>query len=299
MTGLVRFACLVLALSLALPGGALARCEDHVPQPKPQNVGRDITGHDMDTIQDRGWISFAVFEDYPPYSYEVNGKPAGIDIEIGKIIAEDLGVEPRFQMVAAGENLEADLRNHLWRGPIVGGRVANVMLRVPYDSEFACRVEQVVFTGQYVEERIAIAYREDAYPDNPPTPAYFRFDLVGVENDSISDFYLTSFARGQLNANIRRFTTTEEAMAALAAGDVVAVVGPRAQLDYSLADGLGVHEPPLPGLAVGKWTIGTAIRHNYRPLAYSVDDAIRYALEDGRIPALYEAAGLSFYPPER
>ena len=40
------------------------------------------------------------------------------------LIAEDLGVEARFTLVAPGENLEADLRNWVWKGPIVGGRVA-------------------------------------------------------------------------------------------------------------------------------------------------------------------------------
>ena len=77
------------------------------------------------------------------------GQPRGVDVEIGRLIAEYLEVEPRFNFVAAGENLDADLRFNLWKGALIGGRISNVMLRVPYDSEFACRVEQVVFTGQY------------------------------------------------------------------------------------------------------------------------------------------------------
>ncbi|MEL6680659.1 MAG: transporter substrate-binding domain-containing protein, partial [Pseudomonadota bacterium] len=151
-------------------GDAAARCADFVPGPKPQNVGRDLVGHDLDTIIDRGTISFAVYEDFPPYSYEVDGEPKGVDIDVGRLIADDLGVEPVFNFVGAGETLDADLRNHVWRGTLVGREVSNVMLHVPYDSEFACRVEQVVFTGQYYEEAVAIAYRRDAYPDDPPVP---------------------------------------------------------------------------------------------------------------------------------
>ncbi|SMX34571.1 substrate-binding periplasmic protein [Actibacterium lipolyticum] len=283
----------------AVAGGpALARCADHVPQPKPQNVARDIVGADLDTIQERGFMTFAAYEDFPPWSYMHDGKPAGVDIEIGKIIAEELGVDARFTLVGAGETLEADLRNWVWRGPIVGGAVANVMLHVPYDSEFGCRVEQVVFTGQYHVEEIAIAYRNDAYPEDPPVPAYFRFDTVAVENDSIADFYLTSFPGGQLSHNVRRFPTSTDAMQALDTGAVKAAMGARAELEAGLTDQLSLHSPPLPGFAVGKWTVGVGIHFAYRPLAYSVDDAIYRAIQDGRIEQIFKNHGLTFSAPE-
>ncbi len=290
---------ILLAVALALPGLTQARCADWTPQTKPQNASRDIVGQDLDTIIERGWLEFAVYSNFPPYSFEKDGKPAGLDIEIGQIIAESLGVDARFKFVDAGENLDADLRNYLWKGPIVGGAVSNVMLRVPYDSEFTCRVEQVVFTGQYASESIAIAYDKATYPDEKPVPAYFRFDTVAVENDSIADFYLTSLAGGQLNANIRRFPTMAAAMEALANGEVKAAMGPRAQLEYGLAADLGVHEPPLPGFSLSQWTIGLGVNFRYRPLAYAVDDAIFAALDNGRIAGIFESYGLSFTPPER
>jgi len=286
-------------VGLVLHAPVHARCKNYVPGQKPQNTGRDVVGHDLDTIRERGWIEFAVYEEFAPYSFRRAGKPAGVDIEIGRLIAAELGVEPRFYFIAAGENLEADLRNFVWKGPVVAGRVANVMLHVPYDSEFACRVEQVVFTGQYASERIAIAYRKDAYPEEPPVPAYFRYDTVAVENDTIADFYLSSFANGQLTRNVRRYPTMDRVMAALAAGEVMAAMGPRGQLEFGLTDRSAVHQPPLPGFAVGKWTLGLAVNFRYRPLAYAVDDAIRHALEDGRMAAIYKEFGLSFVAPER
>lgn len=288
-----------LALSGAAPGKAQARCEDYTPGPKPQNAGRDIVGTDIDTILERRYIEFAVYDDFSPYSYREGSKPKGIDIEIGRMIAAGLGVEPRFNFVAAGENLDADLRNNVWKGPVIGGRVSNVMLHVPYDSEYACRVEQVAFTGQYYSEAIAIAYRRDAYEDKPPVPAFFRYDTVGVENDSIADFYLSSVFGGQLNANIRRYRSTQEAMAALASGEIKAVMGPKAQLEFGAGSEAGVHQPPLPGFATGRWTVGLAVNFRYRPLAYAVDDAIRAGLEDGRIARIFSDYGVTFSAPER
>ena len=290
-----------LILGLLLTGAAQAAdpCADHILQPKPQNTGRDIVGQEMDVLQDQGHMLFAVYEDYPPYSWEEAGKPRGIDIDIARIIAEDIGVEARFNFVAAGENLEADLRNNIWKGAIIGGRIANVMMRVPYDSSFKCRVEQVVFTGQYASESVAIAYDKAAYPDEKPVPAYFRFDAVAVENDSISDFYLSGFAGGQLAGKVQRYPDMAQAMAALNAGETKAAMGPLAQLEFGLTDTTDVHQPPLAGFAVSKWTLGVAVNFSYRPLSYAVDDAINYALQDGRIEEIYKSYGLSFQTPER
>lgn len=289
---------LAVALLIAGPQAVWAAdpCADHIPQPKPQNASRDIVGKELDQIVEQGHMLFAVYEDYPPYSWEEAGKPRGVDVEIAQLIAEDIGVTPRFHFVAAGENLDADLRFNLWQGALIGGKIANVMMRVPYDSAFKCRVEQVVFTGQYAGEGIAIAYDKATYPEEKPVPAYFRFDTVAVENDSISDFYLTQLVGP---THIRRFPNMTEAMAALASGEVKAAMGPLAQLEYGANERIGVHQPPLVGFSVGKWTLGVGVNFRYRPLSYAVDDAIYAGLADGRIAAIYESYGLTHQSPER
>jgi polar amino acid transport system substrate-binding protein len=289
---------LVLAAVMAgLAGPALARCEDVVPGQRPQNTPHENVGRELDDIVDSGFIEFALYADFAPWSHEVEGKAAGVDVEVGRIIADALGVEARFRLVQAGENLDADLANYIWRGGIVGGAVADVMLHVPYDSAYACRVEQVVFTGQYAQDSVAIAYSLAEYPEKGPTPAYFRYDLVGVENDSIADFYLTSV--GVPADRMRRYPTTVAAMQGLAAGEVLAVMGPKGELEGNLSEGARVHEPPLMGFARGAWTLGVGISQQHRDLGYAVDDAIAAALADGRIEAIFAAHGMTFRPPER
>jgi ABC-type amino acid transport substrate-binding protein len=157
----------------------------------------------------------------------------------------------------------------------------------------------VVFTGQYSQESIAIAYDKASYPDEKPVPAYFRFDTVAVENDSIADFYLSSFVGGPLADKVQRFPNMVSAMTALNDGQTKAAMGPLGQLEFGLSEKTDVHQPPLAGFAVSKWTLGLAVNFRYRPLAYAVDDAINYALQDGRIAAIYADYGLSFQPPER
>lgn len=288
----------VVGIIAPMQGRAEDPCADYVPQEKPQNAARDIVGQDLDQIVERGFMTFALYDDYPPYSWEEGGKAKGVDADIARMIAAFVGVEPRFNFVSAGENLEADLRFNIWKGPVVGGAVSNVMMRVPYDNVFACRTELVVYPGQYQEEHIAIAYRESEYLDGGPVPAYFRFDTVAVENDSISDFYLTGFAGGQTAAGVRRYPTMKEAMTALNAGETMAAMGPLAQLEFFKGEGVAIHEPPLAGLAKSKWPLATAVHFSYRPLAYTVDDAITEGLSNGKIAEIFGTYGLTHNPPE-
>jgi ABC-type amino acid transport substrate-binding protein len=296
-----------LSVLAALP--ASARCEGVAPGQRPQNTAREFVGQTLDEIVERGTLTIAVYEDFPPYSWLDGDTPRGVDIEVGRILAAALGVDPVFRFVQAGETLQVDLMSYVWRGTVQKEPVSNVMLRVPYNSDFTCLVEQVVFTGQYAREEIAIAYSLAAYPDalpseaarheGGPVPAFFRYDTVAVENDSISDFYLTSYPGGGMAENIRRFPAMAEGMAALAAGEVMAAMGPRAQLQWGAVEGVAVHQPPLAGFALSSWTLGLAVHHSHRDLAYALDDAIIAALADGRIAAAYAAYGLSFSPPER
>jgi ABC-type amino acid transport substrate-binding protein len=264
---------------------------------KPQNAGRDIVGQSYDQIVERGWILFGVYEDFRPYSWDDNGTLRGIDVDLGRLIGEALGVEARFRAVGADETVDDDLRNNVWKGHYIGGKVVNVMLHVPYNRELALRNELVVMNGQYFNERVAIAFRQDVYTENPPVPAYFRYDKVAVENDSISDFYLSTLAGGQIVPNMVRFARPEDAMAALNEGQVPAVMGARSQLEFGADEGVRVYTPPLPGLAVGEWTLGMAVRHTYRQLGYAVDDAVRAAVEDGRVEAIFKKYGLSYAKP--
>jgi len=266
---------------------------------RAQNADRREVGQDLDAIVERGWIEFALYEDFAPWSYLEDGRPAGVDVAIGRIVAEALGVAPRFRLVMAGENVDADLRNHVWRGPVIGGDVANVLMHAPWHPDLACRNELVVLTGQYFTDKVALAWRRAAFPDGAPTPMHFRFDAVAVENDSLADFYLSGLAGGAVLPNIRRYPNVDAAMAALRDGAVNAVMGPLSQLEWGLAgaEGLTAEARPFVGLSTGRWTIGVAVRHNFRALGYAVDDAIRAAVADGRIPDLFAAHGLTWREP--
>jgi len=197
-----------------------------------------------------------------------------------------------FALPAYGQNCEG-----IKSGLDADQKPQNVGRDIYGHSLDECRNEQVVLTGQYFNESLAIAFSKETYPDGGPVPAYFRFDTVGVENDSLADFYLSSVGNGQLVGNMTRFATPDAAMAALRAGEIDAVMGAKGQLQFGLNDQLDLHQPPLPGLALGEWTLGVAVRHNWRPLAYTVDDIIRASISDGRLAEIFALYGVSFAEP--
>lgn len=296
LTGALLGAVMGAASMLAAP--VFAACAGMPPEQKLQNTPPEDIGRTLDRITEDGWIEIAVYEDFPPWSYARDGKPAGIDVDLARLIGDGLGVETHIRMVQAGETLDQDLLNYVYRGAAVDGHVSNLFLHAPYDVDYSCRFDQVVFTGIYAEEHVAIAYREADFPEKAPVPAYFRYDAVGVENDSLSDFYLTSLI-GAAAGTIHRYPTVTRAMEAMAAGEVKAVMGPRAQLEAGAGAGIAVHEPPLVGLERSKWTLGVALSTQHRPLAYAVDDLIGAAIADGRMAKIFADHGVTYLPATR
>lgn len=289
-------AALLVFLAGAAPG--FASCAGVAPDQRQQNSFPQDIGRTLDRITDEGWIEIAVYEDFPPWSYLADGQPAGIDVDLARLIGGDLGVETRIRMVQAGETLDQDLLNYVYKGATVGGHVSNLFLHAPYDVDYACRFDQLVFTGIYAEEHLAIAYARAEYPEKPPVPAFFRYDTVGVENDSISDFFLTGLV-GAAGDKVHRYPNVAQAMAALVAGDVMAVMGPRAQLEAGATDAIGIHEPPFLGLERSKWTLGLALSTQHRPLGYAVDDIIGAAIADGRMERIFADHGVTYLPAVR
>ncbi|MCI4662320.1 MAG: transporter substrate-binding domain-containing protein [Neomegalonema sp.] len=285
--------------------GAWAQSGAQLPQQAPRPPRPTfLPGRDYDQILEQGFIEIGVYEDFPPFSFSQDGKLVGIDVDLAHLIAEALGVRAQVRSTAADENVDGDLRNNIWRGPVVGGKVVNVLMHVPYDRELETRNELIVLTGKYMGEKIGMAWRRDAYPDGAPTVAYFRYDTVGAEVDSLASFYLANAFHGQVAPNLRHYPDTLAAMQALESGEVKAVLGPLSQLEFAAArasdpDLLEVATPVLPGLALGAWTLGVAVRHNYRQLGYAVDDAMRAAIEDGRMAQIFARYGVSYRAPDR
>ncbi|WP_022953468.1 substrate-binding periplasmic protein [Leucothrix mucor] len=292
---------------VAVSGLAFANCEDlakgfgDVVPKRADTI--NIVGQDFDTILERGYLTFAVYEDFAPYSWKSGTEAKGIDIDIAKVIAEEIGVAARFNFFASDENVDADFRNQVWRGGLINGAVSNIMMHAPYNKDLQCRNEFVVLGGQYFNETLATAYWKDAFPDGAPTTPYYRFHKVGVENDTVSDFYLGNFNGGMLRKNVIHYDDHKQAFDGLLKREVDAVMGVKGKLEYldktdDQAEKVAVDTPPLVNFALNEWTIGIAVNFRYREVFYTADGIIEDMVKDGRMQTIFEKYDVSYAQPD-
>ncbi|AWK89698.1 substrate-binding periplasmic protein [Azospirillum thermophilum] len=255
----------------------------------------------LDDVMARGVLKVAVYRDLPPYSYRQDGEPAGIDVELARLLAGRLGVRLDLMEHTAGETVSDDLRVAVWRGYLVGGEPADVMLHIPYDRVFGQRNTEAVLFAPYQRERFALA-RNPERLSSEGVAALEDGDRIGVEIDTVPDFYMLSAGGGRFRERVVHFPSVGKAVDALLAGEVAGVLATMSELEGALKDRRAdypIAPAAMPGLpATGGWDIGMAVKENSRDLAYALTDIVTALDADGTLPALFARFGVTHTQPE-
>jgi ABC-type amino acid transport substrate-binding protein len=264
-------------------------------------AAQDLPNHPTyDEIIARGTLEIAVYEDFPPFSSRVAGQLVGIDIDLGKMIASELGVSAVFRELPAGESVADDLRHAIWKGHYLGMPINDLMLHVPTEREFALRNNMVVIFGSYFQEQLVLV-RNRLKTGEAPTLAVFRFEKIGVELDSLPAFFLTGFGGGTLRDNVVHYPTVAEAVAAMLREETAAVFAPRSLIEAALGDlpqKYSIDTVLAPGLARDRWNLGVAVSTQNRQLGYAIDDILASMVANGEVEGLFARHGLSYRAPE-
>ncbi|MBJ7414156.1 MAG: transporter substrate-binding domain-containing protein [Niveispirillum sp.] len=253
----------------------------------------------LDLVMQKGTLRIAVYRDNPPWSWRREGVLVGIDVDLGRALAERLCVKPDFMELTADENMDDDLRNAVWKGSILGEPVADVMMHVPYDREFGLRNDMAVLTGPYHRESFALAC-DPARTDCRGSMADMAGSKIAVETDSVPDFYLTGAFGGRLRGDVVHHLSAAAAMADLIRGQAGAAMATLAQVELGQkASGrkLVVRRGPFPGLSKQGWDIGIAVKTDSRDLGYKLEDVIAGLMADGAIAGIFSAYGITHVPP--
>ena len=170
-------------------------------------------------IQQRGILKVAFYKDFPPFSND--GK--GIDVGLADALAAKLGVKVAPLWFDAAEKLEIDLRWMVTAGHPLGFGPADVMMRVPVDSDFMARVKQVEIFAPYQRERYAIGRLLDKLPTLESMEPFEQLSL-GVEDGTMAEQVMLSADNGRYREKLKIYKNAEEAIKAFKSGEVVATL---------------------------------------------------------------------------
>jgi ABC-type amino acid transport substrate-binding protein len=257
-----------------------------------------------------GELKVAVYKDFAPYSFDDGGTPRGVDVELAQALAKALGVQLKLIWAPAGEKLDDDLRDYIWRGSqLHNQQLADLMMRAPYDRDYAQKRNDqgelenghVVMFGPYQNEQWQVAYDRRRL-DKVASVAVFEEHPIGVEVDSVPSFYLTSVFNGMLARKTRHYPNVPQAFAAMKAGEIDAVMAMRGEIDWQVHQAndpqLALAQNAYPNMGRQRWEIGMAVHESNRQLAYAVEEALEGLIRDGSLQAIYSRYGLRYEVPE-
>lgn len=253
----------------------------------------------MAVIRQRGRLRIAVYNDFPPYAMS-GGK--GIDAEIGRAIAEKLGLTPEIVGFNADEDMNDDLRNMVWKGHYLGTQPADVMLHVPVDEHLARANDKVRIFGAYHRESLALARNPARVPALSGSAAValdiFTREKIGVETGTLADSFLLGVLSGRLRENVVHFRTVGEAAKGMAEGNIAAILAPRAELESALAgqSRFVIDSPKFAELKVDSWPLGMAVKAEQMELATAIGAALADLKRDGTVAAIFKRHGITHLP---
>jgi len=248
----------------------------------------------LQRIRERGTLVVGVYQDMPPFN--VGGQ--GIDVALAQALAASLGVKLSLLPFAAGENMNDDLRNMVWKGHYLGFGPADVLLHVPVDRPLMNENPQVRIFAPYYRERVmvarnlAVAPRMDTLDDLPagkiavPGQSLAGWLLIGTDSGKYRDRLVTDAKDGT------------ETAAALLKGQVVAAAGHASELESVLGgdERFAIEPLPLPRMREG-WAVGCAVKKANEDLALAIQDAMNTLATKGDLAAMFKQARVVWRKP--
>jgi polar amino acid transport system substrate-binding protein len=175
-------------------------------------MGSGAQAGEIERIQAKGEILVSLNRGTPPFCMEIKGELIGLDVSLGRLIADALGVKPRF--VFPG-NYEEQIPK------LLAGEADIIIAAMTRTPERGLRVH---FTEPYFEVSQAALVRRDKVGRDDQS----YFDLVGIKGLRVGlkqHTTVESFARELFPKEaIRAYAGHGEAVDALVKGEVDATV---------------------------------------------------------------------------
>jgi ABC-type amino acid transport substrate-binding protein len=248
----------------------------------------------LQRIRERGALIVGVYNEMPPF--HAGGQ--GIDVALAGALAQALGVKLSLLPFNAGEDMNDDLRNMVWRGHYLGFGPADVLLHVPVDRPLMATNPRVNIFAPYYRERVMIA-RDLAKAPKLESLADLGSQKIAVPGQSLAGWLLIGADSGKYAGQlVTKLKDGTEAAALLQRGEVVAAAGHASELESVLAgDARFAIEPlPLPRMREG-WVVGLAVKKESEDLARALQAAVNTLTENGELGKMFATAKVGWRKP--
>ncbi len=243
---------------------------------------------------DAGTLKVAVYNELAPFS----DKGQGIDADLGAALAARLGLRLALLPFNAGDDLNDDLRNMVWKGHYLGYGPADVMLHVPVDRMLMNANPQVEIFAPYHVETVRLVRSAQAIPAFDGLDA-LAGKRIGVEKVSIAGMVMLGEQNGRFREQVRIYPTAAEALQQLKDGKLDAVLATRSEIEAALRGdpAFPVEQAPFERLPRAGWAIGMAVRKDRTDLARQLQAALNALREGGELRALFGRYGVAVVQP--
>lgn len=245
-------------------------------------------------IKQSGVLKVAIYNDFAPFS--ANGK--GIDVDLADALAGKLGLKTSYLPFSAGENLNDDLRNMVWKGHYLGYGPADVLMHVPVDRRLVAENEQVEIFAPYHREKVKLVYSSKNIPDFGGLDS-LADKRIGVEQVSISAMLLLGEQNGKFTNTTKLYTSPIAALEDLKAGNLDAVLANQSEIDsvFKGAPEFPVTAIEFPRLPNNGWVVGIAVKKSEPELAKLLQTAMDELAASGELIKIFAKYGVNLSTP--
>lgn len=249
---------------------------------------------DLTKLQQTGVLKVAVYNALPPFS----DKSGGIDVDFAKALAEKLGLRLSLLPFDAGENLNDDLRNMVWKGHYLGYGPADVLMHVPVDRRLMEENKRVEIFAPYHRESVRLVRNVRKIPVYDSIDA-LAGKTVGVEKISIAAMVMLGEQNGKFRDNVRIFPAAVDALQRLKEGELDAVLANRSEIESVIGGDANfqLSEANFQRLPRQGWVVGMAVKKGDVELAQALQAAANELVASGKLAEIYARHGVRFVKP--
>lgn len=260
-------------------------------------------------IRASGALKVALYHAFAPFSAQApkaaGGGMQGLDVSLAQALAQAMGLQLSLLPFDAGENMNDDLRNMVWKGHYLGYGPADVMLHVPIDKRFMQHNPQALIFAPYMREHIVLLHDTQRLPQVSSAADLQGLPLAAERGTAAASALIGQDERA-LSAQVRLYDDGVKAAASVLQGQAAAAYVSRAQAEAAIfqaqqdnvsSAAVQMSAFILPGVAPQGWSVGMAVKAKNEDLGQALQQALQTLRDNGQLQALFKQHGLTLLAP--